>query len=82
MKNWVSKLLGVQTHEPRPMSAVDDYVIVNRHELDKLLGKLEIDKVLDTEYSKTITELMDELAIARRLIRELGDRLATLEKKK
>jgi hypothetical protein len=74
-------MLGVQTHEPRPMSAVDDYVIVNRHELDKLLGKLEMYKGFDTEYSKTITELMDELAIARMLIRELGDRLATLEKK-
>ena len=34
----------------------------------------------DTEYAKTMTELMDELAIARMLIRELGDRLAKLEK--
>jgi hypothetical protein len=36
----------------------------------------------DTEYSKTMTELMDELAIARMLIRELGDRLAKLENTK
>ena len=34
----------------------------------------------DTEHAKTMTELMDELAIARMLIRELGDRLAKLEK--
>jgi RNA polymerase subunit RPABC4/transcription elongation factor Spt4 len=33
----------------------------------------------DTEYAKTITELMEELTIARMLIREFGDRLAKLE---
>jgi hypothetical protein len=40
MKNWISKLLGVQTIEPPPLSAVDDYVIVNRSELNKLIGEL------------------------------------------
>lgn len=40
MKNWVSKLLGVKTHEPPPLSAVDDYVIVNRSELNKLIGEM------------------------------------------
>jgi hypothetical protein len=40
MKNWVNKMLGVKTHEPPPLSAVDDYVIVNRSELDRLIGEL------------------------------------------
>ena len=40
MKNWVNKLLGVKTHEPPPLSAVDDYVIVNRSELNKLIGEM------------------------------------------
>ena len=40
MKNWVSKMLGIQTVEPPPLSATDDYVIVNRQELDKLIGEL------------------------------------------
>jgi hypothetical protein len=34
----------------------------------------------DAEYAKTMTGLMEELAVARMLIRELGDRLAKLEK--
>jgi hypothetical protein len=34
----------------------------------------------DAEYAKTVTGLMEELALARTLIRELGDRLAKLEK--
>jgi ATP-dependent Lon protease len=33
----------------------------------------------DAEYAKTMTGLMDELAVARMLIRELGDRLARIE---
>ena len=40
----------------------------------------KVDDDFDTEYAKTMTELMDELALARVLIRELGDRLAKLEK--
>lgn len=39
-----------------------------------------VDDDFDTEYAKTMTGLMDELALARVLIRELGDRLAKLEK--
>jgi hypothetical protein len=34
----------------------------------------------DREYLKTMTELMEELALARTLILELADRLARLEK--
>ena len=40
MKDWINKMLGVNTHEPPPLSAVDDYVIVNRSELDRLIGEL------------------------------------------
>lgn len=40
MKQWVSKLLGVQTPEAPPINATDDYVIVNRQELNKLIGEL------------------------------------------
>ena len=40
MKDWINKMLGVKTHEPPPMNATDEYVIVNRHELDKLIGEL------------------------------------------
>jgi hypothetical protein len=40
-----------------------------------------VDDDFDTEYAKTMTGLMDELALARVLIRELGDRLAKLEGK-
>ena len=40
----------------------------------------KVDDDFDTEYAKTMTGLMDELALARVLIRELGDRLAKLEK--
>ena len=36
----------------------------------------------DREYLKTITELMEELALARTLILELADRLARLENAK
>ena len=36
----------------------------------------------DREYLKTMTKLMEELALARTLIRELGDRLAKLENAK
>lgn len=39
-----------------------------------------INNDFDREYAKTMTELMEELALARVLIRELGDRLAKLEK--
>jgi hypothetical protein len=41
----------------------------------------KVDDDFDTEYAKTMTGLMDELAVARVLIRELGDRLAKLEGK-
>lgn len=41
----------------------------------------KVDDDFDTEYAKTMTGLMDELALARVLIRELGDRLAKLEGK-
>lgn len=40
----------------------------------------KINNDFDREYAKTMTELMEELALARVLIRELGDRLAKLEK--
>jgi len=40
MKDWINKMLGIQTVEPPPLSATDDYVIVNRQELDKLIGEL------------------------------------------
>ena len=43
--------------------------------------RLGLYKDFDVEYAKTMTELMDELAVARMLIRELGDRLAKLEGK-
>ena len=36
----------------------------------------------DREYLKTMTELMEELALARTLILELADRLARLENAK
>ena len=36
----------------------------------------------DREYLKTMTELMEELALARTLILELADRLAKLENTK
>lgn len=41
--------------------------------------KKKINNDFDREYAKTMTELMEELALARVLIRELGDRLAKLE---
>ncbi len=40
MKDWINKMLGVRTIEPPPLSGTDDYVIVNRQELDKLIGEL------------------------------------------
>jgi hypothetical protein len=40
----------------------------------------KVDDDFDTEYAKTMTGLMEELALARMLIRELGGRLAKLEK--
>lgn len=40
MKNWINKMLGTKTHEPPSINATDDYVIVNRSELDKLIGEL------------------------------------------
>jgi hypothetical protein len=46
----------------------------------RMRARQQIDNDFDTEYAKTMTGLMDELALARVLIRELGDRLAKLEK--
>ena len=40
----------------------------------------KVDDDFDSEYAKTMMGLMEELALARVLIRELGDRLAKLEK--
>jgi hypothetical protein len=40
----------------------------------------KVDDDFDAEYAKTMTGLMEELAVAHVLIRELGDRLAKLEK--
>jgi hypothetical protein len=40
--NWINKLLGEKmrdTGSPQ-INATDEYVIVNRHELDKLIGEL------------------------------------------
>jgi len=54
MKNWVNKMLGVKTHEPPPLSATDDYVIVNRQDLDKLIGEL------NNHYKPTWVGLTDE----------------------
>ena len=42
--------------------------------------KKKINHDFDLAYTATITELMEELALARTLILELGDRLARLEK--
>ena len=42
--------------------------------------KKKINDDFDRAYTATITELMEELALARTLILELGDRLAKLEK--
>jgi len=42
--------------------------------------KKKINHDFDLAYTATITELMEELALARTLILELGDRLAKLEK--
>jgi len=39
----------------------------------------KVDDDFDTEYAKTVTGLMEELAVASVLIREMGDRLAKLE---
>ncbi len=47
----------------------------------RMRARQQIDNDFDTEYAKTMTGLMDELALARVLIRELGDRLAKLEGK-
>ena len=47
----------------------------------RMRARQQIDNDFDTEYAKTMTGLMDELAVARVLIRELGDRLAKLEGK-
>lgn len=41
----------------------------------------KVDDDFDSEYAKTMTGLMEELALARVLIRELGDRLTKLENK-
>jgi hypothetical protein len=40
-----------------------------------------IAKKMELQPKHTICELMEELAVARMLIRELGDRLAKLESK-
>lgn len=47
----------------------------------RMRARQQIDNDFDTEYAKTMTGLMEELALARMLIRELGDRLAKLEGK-
>jgi len=54
MKDWINKMLGVRTIEPPPLSATDDYVIVNRQELDKLIGEL------NNHYKPTWVGMTDE----------------------
>jgi hypothetical protein len=44
MKNWISNMLGAKKHKSTfnevPINATDDYVVVNRQELDRLIAEL------------------------------------------
>ena len=43
-------------------------------------NRIEMESHIKQEYVRDIQKQMDELALARMLVRELGDRLAKLEK--
>ena len=74
------KLIQNQTDDWRDMN-IEKESPEERELFERMRARQQIDNDFDTEYAKTMTGLMDELALARVLIRELGDRLAKLEGK-